>query len=253
MQVLKRNRSALIFIVMTLILWEAMVFLFQPPRWLLPSPTQILAALINERRIILANAWVTLYEALLGFGLAIIISILLAIIIDRFLIIKRGVFPILVASQTIPIFAIAPLLFIWFGFGILPKIIIVALVDFFPIVTNLTDGLNSADKGLINLLKSMNATKWQIFKKVKFPSALPYFFSGLRIAATYSVMGAVIGEWIIASKGLGLYIKNTFNSFMTEQVFAGIIVIVAISVMLYSFILFLENMIIPWNKSDEAR
>ncbi len=251
MEVLKRNRYALITTSIALILWQGLVLIFQPPSYLLPSPTQIFFALVEDRTIISANAWVTLYEALIGFSLAIIVSVLFAIIMDRFLTIKKGIFPILVASQTVPIFAVAPLLFIWFGFGILPKIMIVALVCFFPIVTNLTDGLNSADKGLIKLLKSMNATRWQIFKKVKFPSALPYFFSGLRIAATYSVMGAVIGEWIIASKGLGLYIKNTFNSFQTDQVFAGIIVIVAISTILYSFILFLEKMIIPWNKTDE--
>ena len=249
---IKKNRYAIITVAVTLILWEGLVWIFKPSQWILPPPTVIFEALINNRNVILTNAWVTLYEALLGFGLAIIFSLLIAILMDYFSAIKKGIYPILVASQTIPIFAVAPLLFIWFGFGILPKIIIVALVDFFPIVINLTDGLNSADKGLIKLLKSMNASKWQIFKKVKFPSALPYFFSGLRIAATYSVMGAVIGEWIIASKGLGLYIKNTFNSFLTDQVFAGILVIIAISIMLYGIIVFLERITIPWNKSEEG-
>ena len=249
---IKKHQSAIITVAVALILWEGLVWIFQPSRWILPPPTMIVEALINDRNVILSNAWVTLYEAILGFGVAIVLSVILAFFIDYFSAIKKGIYPILVASQTIPIFAIAPLLFIWFGFGILPKVMIVALIDFFPIVINLTDGLNSADKGLIKLLKSMNASKWQIFKKVKFPSALPYFFSGLRIAATYSVMGAVIGEWIIASEGLGLYIKNTFNSFLTDQVFAGIIVIVLISIMLDSFIVFLESKIIPWNKSEET-
>ncbi len=251
MKAIWRYRYAVMITIIALLLWELLVFLLQPARWILPPPSQIFQVLVDQRQLIFASAWVTVYEALLGFAIAIIVSLVLAILIDRFLALKQGLFPILVASQTVPIFAIAPLLFIWFGFGILPKIIIVALICFFPIVTNLVDGLSSTDRSLIRLLQSMDATEWQIFTKVKFPASLPYFFSGLRVAATYSVMGAIIGEWLVANKGLGLYIKNTFNSFQTDQVFAGIIVIVAISVTIYGSILLLERWLIPWNKQEE--
>ncbi|MFA7502832.1 MAG: ABC transporter permease [Anaerovoracaceae bacterium] len=251
MKTIMRYRYAVMITVIALLLWELLVFLLKPAKWILPAPSQIFRVLIEQRELILASAWVTVYEAMLGFAIAIIVSVFLAILIDRYLALKQGLFPILVASQTVPIFAIAPLLFIWFGFGILPKIIIVAIICFFPIVTNLVDGLSSTDRSLIRLLQSMDATEWQIFTKVKFPASLPYFFSGLRVAATYSVMGAIIGEWLVANKGLGLYIKNTFNSFQTDQVFAGIIVIVAISVFIYGTILLLERLLIPWNKQEE--
>ncbi len=239
-----------IMISLGLLIWEILVRITKVPIWILPSPTQILSALVRERSVIFDHALVTLYESILGFLLAIVISILLAIFIYRYPFFRRGFYPILVTSQTIPIIAIAPLITIWFGFGIFPKVIVVALVAFFPIVINLVDGLNSADEGLIALLRTMNATKWQILRKVRFPSALPLFFSGLRIAATYSVMGAVIGEWLGASKGLGLYMKNASHSFLTDQVFAAIIVIVAASILLYSFLLFLENNLISWNKKS---
>lgn len=237
-------------IIVALIIWQITVMLLKPPIWIMPAPTDIAIALYNEFFIIMENAWITFSEAILGFALAIILSLILAIIMDASPFIRNGIYPILVASQTIPIFAVAPLLIIWFGFGILPKILIVTLVDFFPIVVNLVDGLNSTDKGLINLLKTMNSSRWQIFKKLKFPAALPYLFSGLKIAATYSVMGAVIGEWLGASKGLGLYIKNAFNSFLTDQVFAAIIVIVTISILLYGLINIIEKYFVPWNNKE---
>ena len=234
MKTLKKYRYALLIILISLVLWEAIVYIFKPSPWLLPAPSQIVVALVEHWAVIMDNAIVTAYEAILGFIIAIIFSVVLAILIDRFVPLKRGIFPVLVASQTVPIFAIAPLLFIWFGFGILPKVVIVVLICFFPIVTNLVDGLSSTDRSLIQLLQSMNASRWQIFSKVKFPNSLPYFFSGLRIGAVYCVTGAIFGEWLIANKGLGLYIKTTFNSFQTDQLFAGIIVIVAISVLIYA-------------------
>lgn len=250
MNKLKKNYSAIVMVSIALTIWELLVRILEPPKWIIPAPTSIFIALYKEFNILMENTWVTFSEAILGFGIAIVFSVILAIIMDLSPFIRNGIYPILVASQTIPIFAIAPLLIIWFGFGALPKILIVALVDFFPIVVNLVDGLNSADKGLIKLLKTMNASNSQILRKIRFPSALPYFFSGLKIAATYSVMGAIIGEWLGASKGLGLYIKVAFNSFLTDQVFAAIIVIVIISTFLYGIIILLERYFVPWNKEE---
>lgn len=245
----KKHYPAVLLITFALIIWEFLVRLTQTPLWILPAPTKIMEALIREREILIKHSAITLYEAILGFLIAILFSILLAILIDFSSFMKHGIYPLLVASQTIPIIAIAPLLFIWFGFDILPKVIVVALVAFFPIVISLIDGLDQTDSGLIALLLTMNATKWQIFSRVRVPSALPSFFSGLRIAGTYSVMGAVIGEWLGASKGLGIYMKNTSHSFLTDQFFAAIIIVVTISIFIYILLLMLEQILIPWNKT----
>jgi len=250
MSFFSKHYPALMMLSIAVVIWEGYVRITNTPIWILPAPTQIMAALIREKKILIEHTLVTLYEALFGFGLAVIISLVLAVFIDSFSFLKKGMYPILVASQTVPIIAIAPLLFIWFGFEILPKVMVVTLVAFFPIVINLVDGLNQTDQGAISLLKTMNATKWQLFIKVRFPSALPSMFSGLRIAGTYSVMGAVIGEWLGASKGLGIYMKNTSHSFLTDQVFAAIIVVVTISIMIYSFLLILEQIFIPWGKKQ---
>lgn len=244
-----KHYPAVLLITFTLVIWEFLVRLTHTPLWILPAPTRIMEALIRERDMLMRHSAITLYEAILGFLVAILFSFFLAILIDFSSFMKRGIYPLLVASQTIPIIAIAPLLFIWFGFDILPKVVVVALVAFFPIVINLIDGLDQTDQGLISLLLTMNATKWQIFSRVRFPSALPSLFSGLRIAGTYSVMGAVIGEWLGASKGLGIYMKNTSHSFLTDQVFAAIIVVVTISILIYILLLMLEQLLIPWNKT----
>lgn len=245
---IRKHYPALIMVSVSLLIWEGFVRITNQPIYILPAPTQIVDSLIIEMGNIYEHAIVTIYEALLGFGLALIIGLLIAVIVDSNSFLKRGFYPILVASQTIPIIALAPLIFIWFGFGILPKVIVVALVAFFPIVINLIDGLNSADEGLISLMKTMNASKRQILLKIKLPSALPYLFSGLKISATYSLMGAVIGEWLGASKGLGIYMKNASYAFMTDKVFAAIIIIIAVSIAFYSVLLLLEAKIIPWHK-----
>lgn len=244
----KKNYPALLMVLFTLIIWELFVKITDQPIWILPAPTDITVALINERAVILDNALITIFEATIGFIFALLISVFLAIVIDSYSFFKRGFYPILVISQTVPIIALAPLILAWFGYDILPKIVIVVLVAFFPIVINLVDGLESTDQGLISLMKTMNASKWQILFKIKFPSALPSLFSGLRIAATYSVMGAVIGEWMGAKEGLGIYMKNTLHSFQMTQLFAAIVVVVITSIMFYTGLLFLEKILVPWNK-----
>lgn len=247
----KKNYPAVLMIISAILIWEGYVAISQIEKYILPPPSQIIIAFLEQWDIIFQHTKVTIYEALMGYFVALLVSIILAVIIDNNRFFKQGFYPILVASQTVPIIAIGPLITAWFGFGILPKVLVVALVAFFPIVINMIDGFNSTDKDLINLLKTMKATKWQIFFKVKIPSALPNTFSGLRIAATYSVMGAVIGEWLGASKGLGIYIRNASNSYLIAQVFAAIIVIVGISILFYSALLLAERLIIPWNRESE--
>ena len=248
MKSVKTHYPAFLMVLISLMVWEVVVRIFHVEIWILPAPTDIASALLNEFPVLWDHTLVTLYEAVTGFLLAVFIAMILAIMIDSFPFFKRGFYPILVASQTIPIIAIAPLLMIWFGYGLLPKIVVVALVCFFPIVLSTVDGLNQADPGLLSLLRTMNATKWQIFRKVRFPSALPSLFSGLRIGATYSIMGAVIGEWLGASKGLGIYMKNSSHSFLTQQVFSAILIIVFTSILFFGALLLLERRIVPWTK-----
>ena len=166
---------------------------------------------------------------------------------------RRARYPLLVTSQTIPILALAPLLIIWFGFGMTPKVIIVALFCFFPIAINTADGLSSADPELLSLLRAMGASRGQIWRKVRLPASLPYFFSGLRIAAAYCIVGAIIGEWVGGNLGLGIYMLRSSNAFKTEQVFAAIVVSSLLSLALFGLVYLAERLLLPWyltNKSN---
>ncbi|MDD3032330.1 MAG: ABC transporter permease subunit, partial [Atribacterota bacterium] len=156
--------------------------------------------------------------------------------------------PLLVVSQTIPVMILAPLFAMWFGFGILPKIIVVILVCFFPIVISLLEGLNSIDQDLLNLMKSMKANRWQIFYLAKFPASLGSFFSGLKIAATYSIIGAVIGEWMGGKAGLGVYMTRVRQSFALDKVFATVLIIIFLSIMLFKTIELIQYLAMPWKR-----
>ncbi|URN85119.1 ABC transporter permease [Acetobacterium wieringae] len=186
-----------------------------------------------------------------GLLVAVCLSLIMAIVMDLFPVVKKAIYPVLVMSQTVPIIVIAPLLAMWFGFGIAPKIFVVVLVCFFPITVSLIEGLQSVDGELINLVRSMGAKKRQIFTKIKFPSALPYFFSGLKIAATYSIMGAVIGEWLGGKAGLGVYMLRARHAFALDLVFASILVIVVLSIGLFYGIAGIQRVMMPWEKLKE--
>ena len=164
---------------------------------------------------------------------------------------KKTVYPIIVISQTIPIIILAPLFVIWFGYGYMPKIIIVILICFFPVTISLLQGLNTVDRELIDMLRSMGATRLQLYRFVKIPSSMPGFFSGLKIAATYSIMGATIGEWVGGKNGLGVYMIRAKQSFATDKVFAAILVIVILSILILRIIELLEKKYIPWIKLQQ--
>jgi len=217
-------------------------------KFILPSPRDIIVTLFEILPDLKGHIFATLQEAFIGFFIAIIFAIILAIMMDNVKLINKAIYPLLVVSQTIPIIALAPLFVIWFGFGKLPKIIVVVLVCFFPIVISLLDGLSSADKDILNLLKSMGANRLQIFKIVKFPGALVNFFSGLRIAATYSIMGAVIGEWLGGKEGLGIYMLRVKNSYALDKVFATIVIIVVLSMGVFKLISLVQYLVMPWNR-----
>ncbi|MDD3730705.1 MAG: ABC transporter permease [Endomicrobiaceae bacterium] len=246
MKKLFKKWSPVIFIVLVLVIWEITARAAGIPGYILPLPTNIFMTLLKTLPDLWIHSAVTLKEALIGLFFSILISIVLSVTMDGIPLIKRILYPIIVLSQTIPIIAFAPLFVIWFGFGIVPKIIVVVLVCFFPITVSLTDGMASADKDIINMLLSMNASKLFIFRHVKFPSAMINFFSGLRIAVTYSIMGAVIGEWLGGEKGLGVFMIRVRHTFDLEKFFAAIIVIVVLSLIMVGIVMVFEKILMPW-------
>jgi ABC-type nitrate/sulfonate/bicarbonate transport system permease component len=236
----------LVLILLLLVAWQLGTWLMQIPKWLLPSPAQIVRAGYEARELLGPHTWQTLKETWLGLGLALVVGLCLAVVVDSSSLLRRTVYPLLVTSQTVPVLALAPLLIIWFGYGILPKVIVVALVCFFPIAVSTADGLRVADPDLIALLRAMGANRRQIFLKVRVPGALPSFFSGLKIAITYSVVGAVIGEWVGASRGLGIFMIRSSKNFLTDRVFAAIAVTSLLSILMFAVVMLLERSVLPW-------
>ena len=223
------------------------------PAFILPAPLDVLRAGWETRGLLLPAIGVTLLETSLGLIVALVLGLAIAAAMDLSGIVRRALYPILVTSQTVQILAIAPLFIIWFGFGLLPKVLIVVLVCFFPLAVSTADGLASADPDLVALLRSMGARRGQIWSIVRLPAALPSFFSGLRVAVTYSVVGATIGEWVGGSAGLGLYMLRSKNALATDQVFVAIVVTSAISIGLFALVYWLERRALPWYFSSQRR
>lgn len=240
------NFPAVTFLLVCLVVWQIAVDFFQVPLWLFPSPAAIAKAFWHTRALIWAHALTTILETTAGFMLAIILSLAAGVVMVLSPLAKRLFYPLLIVSQTIPLIAVAPLLILWLGYGLLPKIVTVILVCFFPVTVSLIEGLELSDGDLLNLLKSMGATPWQILYMIRWPNALPSFFAGLKIAATYSVMGAVIGEWLGASSGLGVYLTRSSHSFRTDQVFAAILAITVLSLGYFLLIAGLRRLALPW-------
>jgi len=238
----------LIFLGFLILVWEAMARVRSVPEYILPLPSSVGKAVVTNYPLLLTHSRATIYAAVLGLVLAIIIALFLGLVMHRIPKIKRIIYPLLVASQTIPIIALAPIIMIWFGLGLLPKVLIVALVCFFPLVINITDGLAHVDQDLIELMQVMGAGAWDTFTNIQLPSILPYFFSGLKIAATYSVMGAVIGEWLGGNSGLGVYMLRTMHTFSTGNLFAAILMVVVLSFGFFKLVELMERIFMPWKK-----
>ncbi len=245
---------AAVIVMVMFVVWEVFVKLWDIPAWLLPAPSSVAFTLYDSAGLLLAHSWVTLEEILLGFILALIAGLFLASVISLSNTLEKALYPFIVASQTIPIIVIAPMLLVWIGYGLAPKIIVVALISFFPIVVNTVDGMKSIDPDMERLFRTMGATKWQIFLKVQVPTSMPYLFSGLRVAIAVSVIGAVIGEWVGSSEGLGYLMIRSKPQFQTERVFAAIALLSAMGVGLFAVVNLLERIVIPWShKQKENR
>jgi ABC-type nitrate/sulfonate/bicarbonate transport system permease component len=227
--------------------WEGAVALFQIPHWKLPAPSAIATELVLSRGLLMRHTWVTSQEVLIGFGAALVIGVGVAVLIGYSRTFQRVVYPLVISSQAIPIIVIAPLLLIWVGYGLAPKIIIVVMISFFPIVVNTVDGLKAVDPDMISLMRTLGASRWQVFRKVQVPTSLPYLFSGAKIAVTVSVIGAVIGEWVGANAGLGYLTKMSVPLFQTARSFAAIVILALMGVGLFLAVAMLERVMLPWH------
>ena len=233
-------------VVVLLVVWQIASVSGLVPRYMLPSPVDVAVAFVKDAPALWENLTITLQEAFYGLALGVGIGFAFAVLMDAFEILYRTFYPILVITQTIPTVAIAPLLVLWFGYEMLPKIILIVLVTFFPVTVGLLDGFRAVDRDAVGLLRSMGAGRWQIFRYLKCPSALPQFFSGLRIAAAYSVVGAVISEWLGGFGGLGVYMTRVKNAFAFDKMFAVIFLISAISLALMALVDLAERRCMPY-------
>ena len=243
---LARYITPAMFILTLLLVWQLAIDLGGIESWLLPSPLAIARAGLEAKSILWQHTWQTVQETLWGFALALAVGLLLGLLIDLSSFLRDALYPLLVVSQTIPIIAIAPLLVIWFGYGIWPKIIVVGLVCFFPIVINTAAGLRSADPEMIALLRTMGASRADAFLKIRLPGAMPMIFSGIKIAITYSVVGAIMGEWVGASRGLGIFMLRSTSSFRTDWVFASIAITAVLSVLMFGLVSTIERLSLRW-------
>lgn len=229
-----------------LVLWEIAVVATDTPAWLLPPPSAIVAATIAARELVVWHTGVTLLEALLGFAVALTLGVLLALAMALSPALERALYPVVIATQAINPLAIAPLLIIWLGYGLAPKIVIVVLVCFFPIVVNTVDGLRATDAELVRLLTSFGATRWQTVRLVRLPAALPFLLSGAKIAIAISVIGAVIGEWVGASAGLGYFMIRSAAALQTARVFAAVVITALLGLVLFGLAAAVERRLLPW-------
>jgi ABC-type nitrate/sulfonate/bicarbonate transport system permease component len=226
--------------------WDLAVRAFDLQPYLLPSPGRVWAAFLEVRGLLPEHIQTTLTEALLGLLLACIVGATTAALLAGFAALRRAVYPILVVSQNVPMIVMAPLIVVWFGFGVMPKVLVVALICFFPIVVSTTDGLLHAERDLVDLARSFGANRLRVLRSVLIPSAVPAFFAGLQISATYAVLGAVIAEWVGASSGLGLFIVRSQTGFRLDRVFVAVAVIAAISILLFALVHLAARVVMPW-------
>ena len=237
-------------VVALLAVWQGACSLGLVPNFMLPSPVQVVTALVADFPLLLSHMWTTLSEAALGLAIGVAVGFVFAVLMDKFETFYLAFDPLLTVSQTIPTVAIAPLLVLWFGYGLMPKVLLVVLTTFFPVTVALASGFRSVDPDQVDLLRTMNATEWQIFRYAKLPAAMEQFFSGLRFSATYAIVGAVISEWLGGFTGLGVYMTRVRKSFAYDRMFAVIIITSALSLALMKGVDVLERICMPWKKTE---
>lgn len=237
-------------VVTLLAIWQAVCSLGLVPNFMLPSPVEVVQALVSDFALLAQHSAITIAEAALGLCIGVAVGFIFAVLMDRFETFYLAFEPLLTVSQTVPTVAIAPLFVLWFGYGLLPKVLLVVLTTFFPVTVALASGFRSVDTDTIDLMRTMRASQWQIFRYAKMPAAMDQFFSGLRISATYAIVGAVISEWLGGFWGLGVYMTRVRKSFSYDRMFAVIIIISALSLLLMKGVDVLEQLCTPWKRAE---
>ena len=235
-------------IAIILLLWQALCSFGIVADYMLPSPLAVCRAFAGSFSILMGHAKTSLIEALLGLVIGVVLAFVIAVVMDRFHVGYKMTYPLLDITQAIPAVAIAPLLVLWLGYDMTPKVVLVIIVCFFPVAVGLLDGLRAADADQISLLRAMGANRAQIFWHIKLPGAMPSFFSGLKISVSFSIVGAVIAEWLGGSSGLGVYMTRARKSFAYSDMFAVIFLVVAISLLLIGLTNLLEKKTTPWRQ-----
>lgn len=235
------------------VLWEAGVWIAKVPAYLLPPPSAVFSRIVTDSSSIIGHTLTTTNEVMIGFVLSIVISLPLAALLAQFRPAERALYPVLVASQTIPKVAIAPLLVVWFGFGLLPKILIAFLICFFPIVVDALIGFRSVPKEVLWLARSMGASPWKTFVHFQVPAALPHIFAGVKVASTLAIVGAVVGEFVAADRGLGYQLIVANGSMDVTLSFAVLVVLSLMGVVLFAIVDILERICLPWHVSQRLQ
>jgi len=233
--------------------WQVIATIQNVPDYLLPKPSLIWQTTIDERDLLLTNTWPTLRIVVFGFLISLSLGIVLAIAINYSTLLERAVYPILIASQTIPLIALAPILVVLLGFSVTPKLIVVFLICFFPIVVNTVDGFKSVDPDQINLLRTLGAGRWRLFRDVQFPTALPYLFSGTKVAATFSVIGAVFGELVGSDEGLAHLMIQKEAQLDTAALFSAMLILSLMGIMMFVAVAIAERLLMPWYHTEKKR
>lgn len=236
----------LVAVVFFLTIWQLSVSLFDVESWILPSPSNIAREATSNSSGLWSHTLATLRLTLIGFPIGTAVGLIIALILHLLPWAKRAFYPLIILSQNIPTIALGPLLVIWFGFGLMPKLVLITLVCFFPVSVAAISGLAQSDQVMMNYMKMAGANKWQIFTKLELPSSIPSLFSGIKISATYAVMGSVVAEWIGANKGIGYYMILQKAAYRTDRMFVAIAIIVALSLVLFAIIALLEKWLIRW-------
>ena len=232
--------------------WELAARLGWVEDYLLPAPSEVARALVEDRDVLLPDAWVTAQEVLLGFAIALAVGVAVAVALHLSPMLRRALYPIVVASQAVPIVVIAPILVIWFGFGMGPKLIVIALICFFPIVVNTLDGLRAVDGDQVRMLRTLGAGRWDTFRRLELPASLPYVFSGAKIAVAVAVIGAVFGELVGSDAGLGHAIQVGMAQLLTARVFAAVLLLSVMAIALFALVSLIERWAVPWAHTDRS-
>lgn len=252
-KLIPENAILVIVILCLLLIWQCISMSGIVPGFMLPSPLDVAKAFVEDFALLMEHAKATLAEAFLGLLCGIVLAFIAAVCMDRFPLVYKGLYPIIVLTQTIPTIAIAPLLVLWMGYDMAPKITLIVITTFFPITIGLLDGFRSADKDAVDLMKAMGASRIQIFRYMKLPASLSQFFAGLRISAAYSIVGAVIAEWLGGYSGLGVYMVRVKKSYSFDKMFAVIFLISAISLLLMWLVDLLQKAVMPWERVKEEK